>query len=267
MFFLLSKIIGWMIHPLAMVLLGLTLALVVLRRGYARAAKRLIAACLVLVLAGGLLPLGSAIILPLEERFARPLLPQDAQIDGILVLGGAETANITHARSTPTMNDAGERMSETMSLARRFPKARVVFSGGSGELIRPTGSNAAAAEMFFVEQGLDKRRLVLEEKSRNTQENAAFTKALIMPKPGERWLLVTSAFHMPRSMGCFRKAGWEMLPWPVDYRTAGAGDLLYPVGDPTMGFRRLDLAWKEWIGLVAYRMTGRTDALFPAPRP
>ena len=265
MFFWLSKIGGWFAQPLAIVLIGLGLALYQLRTGRLRACKRAIAVSLGILFAGGVLPLGAIMILPLEERFARPPLGADVHIDGIVVLGGAENAQITHVRKTPAFNDAGERMTETMSLARRFPNARIVFSGGSGELIKPTGSNAAAAEMIFVEQGLDRTRLVLEGESRNTQENAAFTKALIKPRPGERWMLVTSAFHMARSMGCFRKVGWEMLPWPVDYRTSGREDYFYPVSVPTDGFRLVDLALKEWIGLVAYRLSGRTDALFPAP--
>ena len=265
MFFWLSKIVGWFAQPLAIVLLGLGLALYLLWSGRLRACKRAIAVSLGVLVAGGVLPLGAAIILPLEERFSRPHLGADMHIDGIVVLGGAENAHITYVRKTPTMNDAGERMSETMVLARRFPNARIVFSGGSGELIKPAGSNAAAAEMFFVEQGLERNRLVLEGESRNTQENATFTKALIKPRPGERWVLVTSAFHMARSIGCFRKVGWEMLPWPVDYRTTGRVGFFDPVSVPTDGFRLVDLALKEWIGLVAYRLSGRTDALFPAP--
>ncbi len=267
MFFWLSKIVGWFLQPLAIVLLGLGLALYWLRIGRAHAARRAIAVSLGIVFAGGALPLGVAMILPLEARFSRADLGAEPKIDGIVVLGGAENAQITLVRQTPTLNDAGERMTEAMSLAYRFPNAKVVFSGGSGELVQPTGSNAGAAEMFFLEQGLDKSRLLLEGLSRNTQENAEFTKALIQPQPGERWVLVTSAFHMARSMGCFRKVGWEMLPWPVDYRTSGRGDLWHLNGVPTEGFRLVDLALKEWVGLVAYRWTRRTDALFPAPMP
>ena len=110
-----------------------------------------------------------------------------------------------------------------------------------------------------------KERITLEDKSRDTLENARFTRELVQPRPGERWLLVTSAHHMPRSVGLFRSEGFSVEAYPVDYRTRGAIDLLRffsTVGD---GLRRTDTATREWVGLLVYRLTGRTAELFPAP--
>jgi uncharacterized SAM-binding protein YcdF (DUF218 family) len=265
MFFFLSKLLLWLLQPLSLVILGLTAALVAFRRGAPRMAMRLVAACLGLIVITGILPLSTALILPLEERFARPTIAPGEQITGVIVLGGAEDARISQARGQATLGDSGERMTAAMNLAYLYPQARIIFSGGATEIVAKSSFGADAAAMFFREQGLDLRRLTLEGRARNTHENAVFTKALIAPKPGERWLLVTSAFHMPRSMGCFRAAGWDVLPWPVDYRTEGRSELWQPHLNPADGIRMLEFAVKEWVGLVAYRVTGRTRDLFPAP--
>jgi uncharacterized SAM-binding protein YcdF (DUF218 family) len=149
-----------------------------------------------------------------------------------------------------------------VALARRFPEARIVFSGGSAELVPDGYTEGAAARRFFRAMGIEDARVTIEEASRNTAENARLSAALVGARAGERWLLVTSAFHMPRAMGSFRAAGWSPMPWPTDYRTRGPEDRL---PRPSLGLSLVDLAAKEWVGLVAYRLTGRTDALFPGP--
>lgn len=267
MFYPISKLLGWFTQPLALLLVGLAVASVLLWSGRIWAGKRLVTACLLLLIAAGPLPLGALLILPLEQRFPRAQIDIGDRIDGIIVLGGAEDAVITQARNTPTMNDASERMSEGLALALRFPAARLVFSGGSGDELPYGASNEETVKHYYRELGFDMRRLEVEGKSRNTHENAEFSKDMVRPKPGERWLLVTSAFHMPRSVGCFRRAGWEVLAWPVDYRTTGRGSLYNVSSLLTDRFRVVDYAAKEWVGLVVYRLTGRTDALFPGPRP
>ena len=92
-----------------------------------------------------------------------------------------------------------------------------------------------------------------------------FVRIVAAPKSGERWLLVTSGYHMPRSIGAFRKAGFDVEAYPVDYRTGGPGDLLVPFGDVSGGLSRTDTAAREWIGLLMYRLSGQSSALFPGP--
>ncbi|MCZ7596337.1 MAG: YdcF family protein [Hyphomicrobium sp.] len=113
--------------------------------------------------------------------------------------------------------------------------------------------------------GVDDTHLLLDRRARNTSENALFAKQLADPRPGERWLLVTSAWHMPRAMGLFRKAGFNVEAWPSDYRTAGPADAWLLFDSPAEGLRRLDFAVKEWLGLLLNRVSGRSDALLPAP--
>ena len=140
-----------------------------------------------------------------------------------------------------------------------------MFSGGNPDLVFAGPPESAFVLDLFERFGIPRARFQVEERSRNTVENAVYSKALAAPKPGERWLLVTSAYHMPRAIGAFRKAGFDVDAYPVDYRTAGAEDLLIPFEDAASGLRRTDIAAREWIGLLAYRLVGRTDALFPGP--
>ncbi|WP_246155647.1 YdcF family protein [Rhabdaerophilum calidifontis] len=215
----------------------------------------------------GLSPLPNWATLPLETRFPvwKPAegAPPPA---GIIVLGGAADADATFGRGAGLeLNEAGDRVMAMLALARRFPEARIVFTGGAGELIGSGNPEADAVKARIADYGLDPGRVQFENRSRNTHENALYTRDLVMPKPEETWLLVTSAFHMPRSMGVFRQAGFKVAPYPVDFRTAGPESAEAPFGSLAAGLARLDMAVKEWIGLAAYRAMGRTDALFPAP--
>ena len=265
MFFYLAKIFWFFAQPSGLLLILMIAGALLLRVGRDKAGRRLIAASVALLVLGGLLPVSNWLILPLEQRFPRADLA-GADVTGIVVLGGGEDSRVWVERGAHALNDAGERFTEAVALARRYPKAKVVFTGGSVEILSRPTIGADAAKAIFGDLGLvEGERLLLETKARDTWENAAFTRALVQPKPGERWLLVTSAWHMPRAMGVFRQAGFAVEPWPVDYRTAGPWDALRPFEAPADGLRRLDTTVREWIGLVSYRLTGRSDALFPGP--
>ncbi|PWS36898.1 YdcF family protein [Falsiroseomonas bella] len=209
------------------------------------------------------LPVSALLTLPLEDRFARAAPPPE-QVAGVVVLGGAVEQQLTEARGIPALNGAAERMTEAVALARRYPEARIVFTGGSSAIVPGGPTEADTARRLFADLGLPPERLVFEDESRNTWENAVLTRRAVEPKPGETWLLVTSASHMPRSMGCFRQAGWQVLPWPVNYTTARDPALWWQWPFPTR-LNQAEWALREWVGLVAYRLMGRTDALFPAP--
>jgi uncharacterized SAM-binding protein YcdF (DUF218 family) len=152
---------------------------------------------------------------------------------------------------------------EAAVLARRFPEAKIVVTGGQGSLVLQGDTDAATAPRLLTALGVAPERLTLEGESRETFENAQFTKAMVEPSPGETWLLVTSAFHMPRSMGLFRKVGFEVTPWPVDYRTTGRERFGLAQDNPIDSLEITQLAVREWLGLLAYRLSGRTDALLP----
>lgn len=261
-----SRVLFFIVQPshLAMLLVGAGLALLLLRPAAARLGKGLAAAGFALLLVLGFSPIGHALLLPLEERFPPSPLPP-GPFAGIILLGGFEDPSVSRARGALMLNESAERLTETVLLARQLPQARVVFTGGAADLLLPGRSAAPAVATFLEAAGIAPDRIVLEGKSRNTYENATLVRDLIEPRPGERWLLVTSAWHMPRAIGAFRQAGLNVVAWPADYRTRGAEDLSWPFDTMTEGLRRTDMAVREWVGLIAYRLLGRSDALFPAP--
>jgi uncharacterized SAM-binding protein YcdF (DUF218 family) len=268
-FYALSKIAFFLIQPstVAALLIGAGVAMQSGERRR-RAGRRWALAGLALLLAGGLLPLGNLLILPLEQRFAavRPPNASD-RIAGIIILGGFEDGWVSAGRPGLAVNESAERLTEGLRLARRLTDARVVFTGGTEAIIMPRLDAAAPVGEFLVDAGIDRGRIVLEAKSRNTGENATLSAAILKPVPGERWALVTSAYHMPRAVGIFRKAGFDVLACPTDYRTRGWGDAARLFASVPDGLKRLDLATKEWIGLVVYYATGRSAELWPSPEP
>ncbi len=264
MFFILSKVGGFFALPSDIAASLATFGVVLLFTRFRRTGRALAALGIVLLLVAGLSPLGNALMLPLEERFP----PWDAARGapaGIIVLGGAVGPELSAARHTPDLNESAERITATAALARQYPQARIVYSGGNARLVLTGGIEADYAIDLLESLGVARTRVVAERESRNTIENAALSKRLAQPKPGERWLLVTSAYHMPRAVGVFRRAGFPVEAYPVDWRTRGPIDLVLPFESVTAGLRRTDTAVHEWIGLAAYRLAGRTSELFPAP--
>jgi uncharacterized SAM-binding protein YcdF (DUF218 family) len=263
MFLIVSKFLTFFALPSNDILAAGLIGLALIRTRFVCTGRRLVSASIVLFLAFGLLPLSKMLIAPLEERFP-PWDPSGGAPDGIIVLGGAIESAIAAVRPASELNEAAERITVVAELARKYQSARILYSGGDRSLV-PRGSEAQIAAALFETFGVPARRLMLEDRSRTTAENAAFSRRLVMPKPGERWLLVTSAYHMPRSIGAFRSAGFTVEAYPVDYRTTGPADLWIPFESIATGLRRTDLAAHEWVGLVAYWLTGRTAELFPAP--
>jgi len=266
MFFPLSKILGFFAIPSDLVISIGLLGLLLLPTRFARAGRALAFASLIVLAILGLSPVGNALMIPLEDRFPRWDAARGAP-DGIIVLGGAISPDVSAARDEVALNEAAERLTVAAELARRYPAVRIVFSGGSGALIYDEGAEAPFALRLLEDLGIPRARILLEDRSRNTVENAIFSKALIQPKPGERWLLVTSAHHLPRAIGVFRKMGFAVEPYPVDWRTRGAADALHPFATLGDGLRRSDTAVREWVGLAVYWLTGRSSALFPGPTP
>jgi uncharacterized SAM-binding protein YcdF (DUF218 family) len=165
----------------------------------------------------------------------------------------------------PVVRGAADRIIAAAALAHQYPNARILFSGGSGSLISNDQREADYAASLFESLGIAKDRLIMERNSRNTQENAEFSKALAAPKSGERWLLITSAYHMPRSVGLFRKVGFAVEPYPVDWRVGGREDLVNFRIFSVEGLANVEVSVREWIGLAAYRITGKTSEFFPGP--
>lgn len=263
MFFVLSKSAALLLVPSnLLVIVGLVgLALLVTR--WRRLGRVLVTVSVVLFLTIGYLPVAGALRHGLENRFPA-WDPARGAPDGIVVLGGVIDAAISRARGEVRLSDGAERVTVIAKLARDYPNAKIVFTSGDATLF---GNGPAEADYLYPlldTFGVPRSRVLLENKSRNTAENAAFTKALVEPKPGERWLLVTSAQHMPRAVGTFRRIGFPVEAYPVDFHTFPRWrfHLMPRFGE---GVHATDRAVHEWEGLFIYWLTGRTSALFPAP--
>jgi uncharacterized SAM-binding protein YcdF (DUF218 family) len=263
MFFLLSKTLAYIAVPSnLLVMIGLA-GIALLFTRFVRAGRRLLVASVILIAAVGVLPVGNALFLPLEERFP-PWNPARGTPTGIIVIGGAINSDRSAARGRVSLNESAERVTEVVGLALRYPNARIVFAGGNSNLFSGP-PEADFALRFFESLGLPRDRITVEAQSRDTAENAVFAKRLIAPKPGERWLLVTSASHMPRAIGAFRQAGFPVEAYPVNYQTDGWEDLWKFSSALMGGINNMDRAVHEWLGLLAYWATGRIPVLFPGP--
>ena len=216
--------------------------------------KGLVIATAALLFALMVIPFDQMIARPLENRYPRPALP--AHVDGIVVLDGGLMPNIYLSRGVTGANPSVLRMVAGVELARRFPQAKFVFSGTSGRTPSDQEREHRTAEAFLLALGMAPGRTIFERTSRDTGQNLANSKAQLQPKDGETWLLVTSALHMPRAMAIADKIGWKMVPWPSDYISTAHSNGIR-ISYPSEGLMGIDAALHEWVGAVAYRLTGR----------
>lgn len=266
MFFLASKILGFLSVPSNLLIVAALAGVCLLLTRWRRLAHGLLAASVLLLAIVGFSPLSHLLLLSLTERFPAWQEGRSAPY-GIIVLGGAIDPAVSAARNAVELDSSAERVLAMLELARRYPEARVVFSGGSGSLLMNSVAEAPWARSILTSFGLTGDRFLFEETSRTTYENAAHTRDLVKPVAGQRWLLVTSAFHMPRSIGAFRAAGFDVEAFPVDWRTRGWQDAVAPFRRLSGGLARADVAIHEWTGLLFYWLTGRSSELLPGPRP
>lgn len=262
-FFSLSKIFWFFAAPDHLMVFMLIFALVCLWVGWRRLGGSLLATNLLLWLALIFMPLGDLLLRPLESRFPQPEL-SNIKVEGIIVLGGGELAEESAVWGVPQFNAAAERVMAIPALARQFPDAQILFTGGSGSVLRPEFKGADAVEHYLQQLGLESR-VKLESDSRNTHENALFSAKELGGVPKGNWLLVTSAFHLPRSVGIFRHQGWNVIAYPVDYYSVTSNGLR---NDPKLwqNLRDLNTAVREWIGLAVYYYTDKTSELLPGPQ-
>ncbi len=263
MFPYVTRIFWLLFQPLSLIVvfLGLGLVLALFRRR--RTAWTLVTLATLILVVTSFTTFGYVLINPLENRFVRPAEP--AHVDGIVVLGGGMDGEVDTARGAWELNRSGDRMVEAVRLALRHPEAKVVVAAGPGALGTDEEPEALAAQRMFTAFGIAAERVVIDDKSRNTEENAAFAKALAGPTAGQTWLLVTSAFHMPRATGLFRQAGFATIAWPADYLAGGDEWFTLKPDQSTENVAVANLALREWAGLIGYRVLGKIPDLVPGP--
>jgi uncharacterized SAM-binding protein YcdF (DUF218 family) len=265
-FLSLSKLFWLVAEPSSFLLLLWLVGAVLLWTPWLRLGRWIVSFALVVSLAIALLPIGVWALQPIEDRFP-PLHAMPTRVDGIIVLGGVVDDYVIGKRGVPrSLAAAGSpRLDAFLELARRYPMAQHVFTGGSIELIDGRDTEADVVRRIFARIGLDTTRIVFEDKSRNTYENAVNSYQMLKPEKEQQWILITSARHMPRAIGCFRKAGWEgLIPFPVDFAT-DTDESFDPVFGLGANIHFLSEAIREYIGLVVYHYLGRTTTLFPTP--
>jgi uncharacterized SAM-binding protein YcdF (DUF218 family) len=265
-FFLLSKI-GWLlITPSNLLALALLVGFGLMRwTKFKTIGRRLAIAAGVVLAAVAILPIGPWMERGLERRF--PVWSgctgaQAQPVAGIILLGGGLQSIRVGGHVEEMLNDAADRIRYAGTLARRYPDIPVLISGGQVFTRPGMRSEAEAMSDMLVELGVARDRIRLESGSRTTAENAALARTLAAGTKGP-WLLVTSAYHMPRAMGVFRKAGVPVIAAPTDWHDDdNAPWLLFRVADQ---FNKFDFTAHEYAGLIGYWLGGKTSALFPGP--
>jgi uncharacterized SAM-binding protein YcdF (DUF218 family) len=262
--YVLSKVIGALLTPGMILLIGLAAGIVLLwRRRRWRRGRALLSLLFLGFLICVATPLQPWLTEGLEDSFpADPPLP--GRIDGIVILGGAIDPALSLIRQRVTVTDAAERLIAGAVLAKAHPEAIVLYSGGSADPLRPEATEAPQAAALLAALGVAADRLRIEDKSRNTYENVLFSQRLVAPAAGQSWVLITSARHMPRAIGIFRRLKWPVIAYPVDFQSGGGLEWAN-VDLPLQRLRLLAQALHEWLGLAYYRLNGWTDTLFPRP--
>ena len=264
MYFIVSKLLWFVFCPSNFLILMMALGTALSVFGYARTGRFFLIPSLVAFLAIGFLPIDEWSARTLETRFP-PWQDDGRPVDGIIILCGSINIGSSAAWDSLSLNSTADRIVAMSDLERRYPSAKLVFTGGYGALLGRPIAEADILDRHIASLGLAADRVIFERQSRNTRENAIFTKTMLNPKPSEHWLLVTSAWHMPRSMGLFRKAGWNIEAYPVGWTTAPGYEDIASDTEMSGHFFRFDKMFREWIGLFAARLAGYSDDLFPGP--
>lgn len=261
LFFFVSKLVWLLASPDSLLLILILATLIFSYTGKQKIVKALLAMISAFLILIAFFPVGEWLLYPLESRFqTNPSLPD--KVDGIIVLSGAENAELSHLWGQVELGAAAERDLMFLTLARQYPKAKLVFTGGTGSLLKQEYKAADIAEKLFNNLGFNTSRIIFERESRNTYENVIYSKKIIKPEKNKNWILITTGWHMPRSVGIFCKADWPVIPYPVDHQTK-KGNLFRIDFNLANNLYTLKTVIKEWLGLFAYYLSGKTTGFLP----
>ena len=261
MFFIISKILGFMVDPFNLVTLLLLFGLAFLLKKSVVGRKLICIGIVMLFICGSnCVPMYCISIL--ENRIPASNIPDE--IDGIIVLTGMVNMKSSRAKLVE-LSSSADRIINGIILAQKHPQAKLIITGGTGSLIQNESlKEADYLKRLSIALGVKEQRILIERESRNTHEHTEKLAKLI-PKDGI-WILVTSAYHMPRALGCFRESGFNVLPYPVDYQNKLDRYTwlnLSTFWPSTGNFQKITKALHEWVGLVFYHLLGYTDSFFP----
>jgi uncharacterized SAM-binding protein YcdF (DUF218 family) len=256
--FYLSKIFWLAVQPLSLAFILVLVAALLAYAGLRRLSGLASALTAVLLFVTLYTTTGNVLLQMLEDRIPRPG-QEPQEISCLIMLGGAIENDVMSRRGGIEFNAAADRYTETLRLALAHPEAKILISGGDGSFSGQYEGEANASDQFFTRLGVAPDRLIKESQSRNTFENTQNTHQMLVQEGLTGCLLITSAFHMPRSKALFEKAGMSVAPWPVDYRTRGHVSLGFDFTQPSLNAQNTSTAVREWLALLAYYAAGRID--------
>lgn len=264
--FAFSKVVGWLLNPVSLAIILIVLSVVAAIFRFRKTGILFgigTALWLIIVLYS---PLATWLIRPLEQQFEKVEIGGD--FSGIIVIGGGIESDISASLNHIEFAAGADRLIQGIVLAKKFPDVKVIYTSGTGRLEEDAMRSADIAGDFILQNGIDKSRIILERNSRNTFENVEFTKKILgREATNGKYVVITSAFHMPRTIGIFRAQGVKVIPYPVDYRTINNDKLVDPSRSPMDNFVNMSIALREWSGLVSYYLIGRTRQIFPGKDP
>lgn len=259
-FFISSKLIWALIRPGNLLALTLILggALTLIKIGWIRRiGKFLIGLTTFAVLLIAFFPVGDWAIRPLESQYTYP--SDLGQVNGIIVLGGGISLPQSVQHQSMQLNSDGDRIAEMLALMAEYRDVPVIYTGGSGEITIPEKHSIGYLKRYLSRLNMPLNRITFETKARNTYQNAKYTRRLVgSVGADERWALVTSAYHMPRAKAVFDQAGWNTTPVPVDFKASFRPHFAIAF-DLSENLALLDVALHEYLGILAYKITGRID--------
>lgn len=261
LFFLSSKILWSILNPESLLLISLSIIIFLFVRRKDNIAKKLLYFTVSIFMVIGFLPIGSWLIYPLETHFpSHPKLPE--RVDGIILLGGSFITSTSQSWNKVQTNQYADRIHDFLALIHQYPTAKAIFTGGSANVTNQRHTEAYFAEQLFNRIGIKKNRIIYENKARNTFENVIYTKQIAQPQPEETWIVVSTAYHLPRAVGIFCKQNWNIIPYPADFHT-NPEELLAPSLNLSGNLQQLNEGIHEWLGLTAYYLTGKTNQWLP----
>ncbi len=260
MTFFLSKFLWQVFNPFNSILFLLILSAVFNFFKFFKVSKIILNFTFLLFFITGVLPTGSYLLYMLEKNYHNKMnLPED--VDGILILSGATNPFLSKEYDQISLNGSVERLTESVQLIKKYPKAKVFFAGGSRFLQYPDLNHSAVAKKFFNSLDINVKNIYFENKSRNTYENIVFAKKKINPDKNEKWVLVTSAFHLKRAINVAEKLGWRFIPYPTDYKLPKKfiWKLSFDFSGNLGSFHQSS---HEWVGIISYYIMGRSSKIF-----
>jgi len=247
----------WLLQPSTLLVLLAVVSLILARAKWYSLSRFALGLAITIVLAVVMLPINDFLGAMLEGQTS-PQVGLPESIDGVIVLGGALDWRVTKARGQLSLNGSGERLAAAAALGQRYPQAELVFTGVFADQLIDNFQTYADPQSLFFGEAFQDRHLTFIGESGSTYEDALRAIEVLQPKPNASWILVTSALHMPRSLATFQTQGWQLIPYPVDYRTTGKIRFA-PSINVASALADLDLIVRELGAYWIYRYMGRID--------